>query len=206
MHNPCLSGGTLEIFLEPELPAPLLVVVGDTPIARALRALAAPLGYTAMSFEGDEIPEGTSAVVVATHGRDEEVALTAALQADVAYVGLVASRKRGDSVVGALGVCCSMKSRVHTPAGLDIGARTPEEVALSILAEIVANRPRPSLRPVEGLDGPASTATAIDPVCGMTVATVESSLHLDHDDGRVWFCGSGCLRAFAADASAYPVS
>ena len=199
VHNPCLSGGTLEIFLEPALPAPSVVVVGDTPIAAALRALAGPSATRSLV---DINRPGVSAVVVASHGRDEEEALTGALRAGVPYVGLVASRKRGESVLASLDVCGSIKGRVHTPAGLDIGARSPEEVALSILAEIVSLRPRPSGRPVGSTDGPPPT-TAVDPVCGMSVATVESSLHLDHDGTRHWFCGSGCLRAFAADPAPY---
>ena len=106
-----------------------------------------------------------------------------------------------------LDLCPSMKAAVHTPAGLDLGARTPQEIALSILAEIVATRPRPSGRSLASGEAavgePASPQEATDPVCGMTVAMVESSLHLDHDGERIWFCGSGCLRAFAADPSAY---
>jgi xanthine dehydrogenase accessory factor len=99
-----------------------------------------------------------------------------------------------------------MKSRVHTPAGFDIGARTPEEVALSILAEIISCRPRLSGREIEeGGQVAPMTAQSIDPVCGMTVAEVETSLHLDHEGGLAWFCGSGCLRAFAADPAAYTV-
>lgn len=206
VHNPCLSGGTLEIFLEPVVPAPLVVVVGDAPIARALVALGGPLGYDVQHHAGT-IPPDASAVVVASHGRDEEDALAAALRAKVPYVGLVASRKRGEAVVASLDVCGSMKATVHTPAGLDLGARSPAEIALSILAEIVASRPRPSGRPIsgenQGSDAPAAPGTAIDPVCGMSVAMVDSSLHLDHDGTRVWFCGSGCLRAFADDPGAY---
>jgi xanthine dehydrogenase accessory factor len=201
VHNPCLSGGTLEIFLEPVIPAPLVVVAGDTPIARALLALVGPLGHAGVSY-GGALPSDTAAVVIASHGRDEEGVLVDALRADVPYVGLVASRKRGEAVLGAIDVCASMKARVHTPAGLDIGARTAEEVALSILAEIISTRPRQSGRPVsEGT--PTSTDSAIDPVCGMSVAMVDASLHLDHDGHRYWFCGSGCLRAFAADPHAY---
>jgi xanthine dehydrogenase accessory factor len=131
VSNPCLSGGALEIFLEPHLPAPRMGVVGETPIATAVRSLAAALGY--------EVGEdGDAALVVASHGRDEEAALARALQAGVPYVGLVASRRRGAAVLESLDV--ADRDRVHTPAGLDIGARTPEEIALSILAEIVSLR------------------------------------------------------------------
>jgi xanthine dehydrogenase accessory factor len=213
VHNPCLSGGALEIFLEPVTPAPLVAVVGESPIAHALAAIGERLGYTMVTWDG-EVPDGAAAVVVASHGRDEEAALAAALRAGVGYVGLVASRKRGEAVVGSLDVCASMKARVHTPAGIDIGARTAEEIALSILADVVASRPRPSGR-TPGADsshdavheqheaGAAASPTALDPVCGMTVAAVDASLHLDHDGRRWWFCGSGCLRAFAASPDAY---
>lgn len=247
VHTPCLSGGTLEIFLEPVVPAPLLLVHGDSPIAHALTRLGEQLGYqatapvTADTAPG-ELPEPdlslvpeAAAVVCASHGRDEVPVLVAALEAGVPYVGLVTSRKRGEGVVASLEVDGAARGRVHTPAGMDIGARTPEEVALSILAEIVAERRRTSDRPVRehhehahphehtddhtdehhgqvahGADHPRTTlplverpSTAIDPVCGMKVATVESSLHLDHEGVRHWFCGTGCLRAFAADPDAY---
>jgi xanthine dehydrogenase accessory factor len=139
VHNPCISGGALEIFLEPRVPAPRVHVVGDTPIALALGELARCLGFDVA--DGDPSPED-AAVVVASHGRDEERALTAAVDAGVPYIGLVASRKRGEAVVTALGI-----EGVHTPAGLDIGARTPEEIALSILAEIVAVRRRQIVPP-----------------------------------------------------------
>ena len=209
-HNPCLSGGTLEIFLEPQRPPPLVVVYGDSPIANAIGAVGAALGYEIV--RGADIPQlpGTaqtpddaSAVVIASHGRDEAVVLAAALSAGVDYVGLVASPKRGAAVVADLDADEESKARIVTPAGLDIGASTPEEVALSILADIVARRPRPSARSIGDRAAQSSQATAADPVCGMTVAAADASLHLDHDDRRYYFCGTGCLRAFAAEPDRY---
>jgi xanthine dehydrogenase accessory factor len=201
VHNPCLSGGTLEIFLQPIRPAPYVAVVGDTPVAQALLALGGPLGYEVVAYS-EALPVDAVALVVASHGRDEVEPLAEALRANVPYVGLVASRKRGEAVVGALDICGSMKARVVTPAGLDIGARTPQEIALSILADIVARQPRPTGRPVTETAG-SSIATATDPVCQMSVAAIESSLHLDHDSSRYYFCGSGCLRAFSASPASY---
>ena len=200
-YNPCLSGGALEIFLEPVIPAPLVAVHGDTPIARALVALGGPLGYHAVPWDPEQGAKA-AAVVVASHGREEQRVLEAALAAGVPYVGLVASRKRGEAVVASLYTDDATRGRVRTPAGLDIGARTPEEVALSILAEIVAARPRPTGR-VLSPEEESSPEPATDPVCGMTVERGATSLHLDHEGARHWFCGTGCLRAFADDPAAY---
>jgi xanthine dehydrogenase accessory factor len=200
-HNPCLSGGTLEIFLQPQRPAPLVAVHGDSPIAEAVASIGAAVGYEIVRRA--DVPADASAVIVASHGRDEAGVLTAALNAGVDYVGLVASPKRGAAVVADLDVEADVKARVVTPAGLDIGARTPQEVAVSILADIVARRPRLTARPVTESVGEASPATATDPVCGMTVLAAEASLHLDHDGQRRYFCGTGCLRAFAAEPARY---
>jgi len=209
VHNPCLSGGTLEIFLEPRRPPPLVVVEGDTPIARALLAIGRPLGYELVRHSGS-LPDDVAAVVVASHGRDEADLLRAAVAAQVPYIGLVASPKRGSAVVASLDLEDQPVSAIHTPAGLDIGARTPEEIALSILADIVARRPRPTGRTAlldassGAVVGHAPVASeASDLVCGMTVAAVDSSLHLVHDGTRFYFCGSGCLRAFAADPGGF---
>jgi xanthine dehydrogenase accessory factor len=128
---------------EPE-PAdpPRVVVHGNTPIARAILSLAVALGYHAETYDADGL-DGAVAVVTASHGGpDEEAVLRAALASNVPYVGLVAKRSRGEAVVAGLGLDGEAADRVHTPAGLDIGARTPEEVALAILAEVVASRPR----------------------------------------------------------------
>jgi xanthine dehydrogenase accessory factor len=123
---------------------PLVVVHGDTPIARAVLSVGAALGYRTVAFEGEGTRlEGAAAVVTATHGAPtEEAVLRAALAAGVPYIGLVASRSRGAAVVARLALDAAAADRIHTPAGLDIGARTPEEVALAILAEMVSIRPR----------------------------------------------------------------
>jgi len=150
-HNPCHSGGALEIFLDPSLPPPRVIVVGDAPVAQALRELAPHVG-----LEAAEGPPGADdlALVVASHGRDEEPALAAALTEGVPYVGLVASERRGAMVRDSLDVPDELRERLRTPVGLAIGARTPAEIALSILAEIVQERraglPRATPAPVSG--------------------------------------------------------
>jgi xanthine dehydrogenase accessory factor len=183
------------------VPAPLVVVVGETPIAEALVELGRPLGFAVERGSADDVAlDGAEALVVASHGRGEEPALAAALRSGVPYVGLIASRLRGAAVLASLDLSEEMTGRVHTPAGLDIGARTAAEIALSVLAEIVAER-----RSHPGAEEPVAVerATAVDPVCGMTVAAVDATLHADVEGVRTWFCGEGCRRAFLADPAAY---
>jgi xanthine dehydrogenase accessory factor len=205
VHNPCLSGGALEIFLEPSLPPALGVVHGDAPIARALRELAGWLGFEARAWDGDAPPDA-AAVVVASHGGSEHAVIEAALRAGVPYIGLIASPRRGQAVFGALGLAPEDRARVRTPAGIDIGARTPQEVALAVLAEIVSVRPRPLRHPgvaPQPLPDAHDAQVATDPVCGMSVAAVSSSRHVDHNGVRSWFCGSGCQDAFRANPGAF---
>jgi xanthine dehydrogenase accessory factor len=144
VRNHCLSGGALEIFLEPRLPAPRIAVVGETPIGFALAGLGERLGYdVVLSAGAPEETDGDVALVVASHGRGEEDALTSALAGGVPYVGLVASPRRGAAVIEELrsgGVPDDRLARLRTPAGLNLGGSTPEEIALSILAEIVQSR------------------------------------------------------------------
>ena len=148
VRNHCLSGGALEIFLEPVLPAPRVLVAGDSPIVAALRALGADVGLEIVAAHDikDGVLEPSAddlAVVVAAHGGDEVATLRAGLEAGVRYVGLVASRKRGAAVIAELraeGVADELVERLETPAGLALGARTSAEVALSIVARIVEVR------------------------------------------------------------------
>src|SRR6516162_2330289 len=166
--NPCLSGGSLEIFLTPQLPAPLIRVYGATPIADALIDLCRVLGYDAQGNVGGDIDlSDTNAVVIASHGGPEAEIIRAALDSGVGYIGVVASKVRGASILDELELSDAERARIHTPVGLPIGAKTPAEIAVSIAAELIAAVRDGSLthgsvpadsRPVE----------AVDPVCGMT--------------------------------------
>ena len=195
VQNPCLSGGAIEIFLEPVLPAPRVLVAGSSPIVAGLRALGPELGLeivAAQDIEDGVLAPGPGdlALVVAAHGQDEIAVLRAALENRLPYIGLVASRKRGAAVLDELrseGVADDLLEAIETPAGLDIGARTPPEIALSILARIVAVR--------RSRQAPAP-ASAVDPVCGMTVAVTADTPSLEHDGETVYFCCAGCRKKF----------
>jgi xanthine dehydrogenase accessory factor len=140
VSNPCLSGGTLDLFLEAVIPPALIQVYGDGPIARALTDVGTAAGYDLRPTADLDAPvlKDAAALVIATHGHNEEAILGAALETEIPYIGLIASRKRGSAVTASI----EGADRVHTPAGLDIGARTAPEIALSLLAEILSLRPR----------------------------------------------------------------
>ncbi|MCB5273356.1 putative xanthine dehydrogenase subunit A [Arthrobacter sp. SO5] len=209
VSNPCLSGGAIEIFLQPRVPAPRVLVVGTTPVAQALETLGSGVGLAVELTDGESaVPRADdAALIVASHGKAEETALEAGLRAGVPYVALVASVARGAAVLDSLEVDAALRSRVFTPAGLQLGARTPGEIALSILAQLIQERatsrhhaapPVPAASPAE--------ATAIDPVCGMAVAAVDTSLHLVHDGATVYFCSPGCRAGFRKDPERYALT
>lgn len=192
----CASEGAVEILVEPQLPAPLLAIVGESPAAETLARLATGIDWRVT--RGPD--EDADAVVVATMGRGDEEAVAAALAGPAGYVGLVASSKRADAVAATLraaGVEEDALARLRSPAGLDLGPIRQEEVAVAILAELVAWRHArtPSAPP---------PAEAVDPVCGMTVslATAETVVH----EGTTYaFCCAGCRARFAADPARYAV-
>ena len=193
--NPCLSGGALELFLEPRLPPERLAVAGESPVARALVELAAPLGFRARL--GAVAEPGDFAAVVASLGHDDEGALRRAIEAECEYVGLVASKTRGAAVLDELrrqGVPEASLARVRTPAGLEIGARTHAEIALAILAELVAVRRTPAVPLVAPVV--RRPREVVDPVCGMTVVVGPGT----PTAGDVAFCCEGCRDRWLARA------
>jgi xanthine dehydrogenase accessory factor len=211
VRNPCLSGGAIEVFLEPSLPAPRLLAAGDSPIVAALVQVGPTAGFEVVTSAGRRDPLLPAAddfgLIVAAHGRDELQVLRAGLEAGLAYVGLVASPKRGASVLDELrqdGVEQSLLDRVDTPAGIEIGAATPGEIAVAILARCVEVRrlADPATMDAARMAASASVATvpvtAVDPICGMTVVVSAQTPSAERDGETFYFCCDGCQRSFVA--------
>jgi xanthine dehydrogenase accessory factor len=201
--NPCHSGGALEIFLQPVLPHPVLRLVGDTPISRAVAKLAGVLEFEVDT--GSDDWAGATAVVVAGLGRGEQTAIRSALDAGVGFIALVASHIRGAVVLDEVKVTDIERRRIHTPAGLEIGARTPPEIALSILGQIVQAIRTEGLaapaRPDQPAQRPDLAVEAIDPVCGMTVVVGPDTPHAVVAGQDFWFCRPGCRDAYLKQAA-----
>src|SRR5215469_11721898 len=211
----CSSEGALEVYIEPVVPVPHLVVVGRSPMASTLADLARNLGWRAELVDGPHFTSGDaderSMIVVASQGQDDEGLLERAIAARPAYIGLVGSRKRGAAVLGYLadrGVPQDQLERVRVPAGLDLGSTTHREIAVAILAELVQLRAAGAL-PGTGFNGAhgqtpvPQTDDAIDLVCGMTVAVRPESIQLEHRGATYYFCGAGCRQAFEREPSTY---
>jgi xanthine dehydrogenase accessory factor len=221
----CHSGGTVEIYLEPMLPRPRMLLFGLSPVVRALSQLGQAMGWAvdvcdpgaeALALPGSErrfqslaapelraYPPGTVSAVVATMGENDEDAVQAALEARPAYLGVVASRKRFAvlrETLLARGIAAEQLGLIRSPAGLDLGARLPEEVALSILAEVVKERRSvKAAGPVQLVPAPPPEPEALDPICGMTVV-IATARHKGQWGGRDWyFCNARCKDKFLAD-------
>jgi len=225
----CFSGGTLEIYIEPQLPLPRLMVIGNLPVAQALVQLGKAMNYRVIAVDPDNEGAGMDQadeilteleeisnkispltyVVVASHGQYDELALEYALRSRAAYVALVASKTRTASGLEYLqvqGLTGDELGRLKYPAGLDIQARRGDEIALSIMAEIVQQRRTAEALDVEALFAattPPEPAQAIDPVCGMAVQ-IDGTEHLTEYNGQTfYFCCEGCKTAFEDDPEQY---
>ena len=212
----------MEIYLEPSLPAPQVVVIGRSPAVDAIAAVAVAIGWDAVIIDdggqpddhehpdlvrtsldmGDLTVDQATAVVVATQGHYDDIALSAALGTDAGYIGLVASAKRAEAMRDYLrsqGYGDSDLVRIHAPAGMDLGRIPNREIAAAVMADLVARR-------AEGhLAGESETALqdrpveAVDPVCGMSVLVASARHHTVHDGADYYFCAPGCLQRFEAD-------
>ena len=232
----CISGGTLEIYIEPQLAQPHLVVIGHLATAEALVNLGKDLGwrvslmgldvsrerfpnadraYNELDFSQLAITKNTN-VVVASHGNYDEDMLVAALQSEAPYVALIASKKRATAILQYLNeanLTQEQIARLKYPAGLDFGAVTPEEIALSILAEIIQRRRHSeapnslaATTPGSALELPMaqpSMLEAIDLVCGMTVEIATAHFVSEYNGQTYYFCAAGCKRSFDKEPGKY---
>jgi len=216
----CDSGGTVEIYVEPVLPVARLLLFGSSPAVRVLARIGHAMGYRVEVVEPDAdkasfpeaervsqtiapeaVPRGAY-VLVATMGERDLEAIEAVAGRAPAYLGVIASAKRFAQLRDALlarGVSRETLARIAAPAGLDIGARSPEEIAVSIMAQIVERRRRPAADAPE-IPAPAQAPReAIDPVCGMSV-TVAGARHTAEVNGvKYYFCCAGCRTKFLAE-------
>ncbi|MFZ1024482.1 MAG: NTP transferase domain-containing protein [Thermoplasmata archaeon] len=221
----CQSGGTVEIFIEPQVPKPNLLIVGDSPVASSLAAMGPLLGYrvtlAAPGANASDLPDvdqlvseldeiaahslpGTYAIV-ASMGKYDESALGQILRASVAFVGLVASRKRATGVFATLresGVPADLIAKIRCPVGVDIAASTPEEIALSILAELT--QVRRTTPPMTSAPSSPTVAPdrAVDPVCHMEVER-STPLTAVHAGTTYYFCAESCRRQFLGSPTQY---
>jgi len=216
----CQSEGALEVYVEPVLPSPHLVVIGRSPAVDAVAGMAEVLGWRTVVVDdgGGDVPgvvtsldleaagvTDRSMIVVATQGHYDEDALQRALATPAAYIGLVASRKRAESVLGYLrdrGTSDADLARVRAPAGLDLGRVPNQQIAVAILAELV------QLLAAGELAGVTPTTVEapheeIDSVCGMTVDVATARYRTTYEGRTVYFCSAGCLDRFTADPAAF---
>ena len=222
----CHSGGTLEVYIEPVLPKPHILILGRSPVGRTLTKLAKTVNYT-VTVAGSGVDQAgypdadgikpdlnlsgltvgpRTFIVVSTQGEQDEEALELALRTDASYIAFVASKTKASKVIQFLnerGIDKARLDQVRAPAGLDIQARSQEEIAVSILAEIIQLSRSQMPENPEAARGPEKTAEAKDPICGMTV-DIARAKHKSEFEGRsYYFCCAGCKQAFDKQPQRY---
>ena len=242
MEMTCFSGGTLEIYIEPQRPRPRLMIIGNLPVAQALAHLGKAMNYHVIAVDPDHKGAGMAHadqliteldqiahhitpftyLVIATHGNYDETALSYALKTKAPYIGLIASKRRATAVRDYLDLQGFDENDLlafKAPAGLNIQARRGDEIALSIMAEIVQKRRNAELLDIELLRGanlqpqakPSPQAkkeeqaeTAVDPICQMTV-TIATAKHVyEYEGENYYFCCGGCLTKFVKQKQSVP--
>jgi xanthine dehydrogenase accessory factor len=224
----CESGGTLDIFIEAVTARPTLLVIGQSPVAQALCSIAPRVGFSVtvafpdadrqvfpeadrieQSLDNLRIPADVAAyVVVATQGRRDEEGLEAALASGATYVAFVASARKAATLKQYLkerGHAPARVDAIVAPAGVDIGAVTPEEIALSVLGGVVQARRASAagVKPAAPTATASPAAEAIDPVCGMTVSTRGAEYQSEYNGKKYYFCCAHCQHSFEKDPQKY---
>ena len=211
----CASEGTADLYVEPFLPRPTLIVAGDSPVAATLAAIAPPLGFRLLTMDATtmltpgEVPyPQDSWMVVATFGEFDEDAVEAGIRLGLPYVGLVASARRAGQVLSGLrerGLEEAELAVVRSPAGLQLGTNGQEGISLSVMAEISSLRAesRPSFSGAQEQESTGEPDEAVDPVCGMAVEVATARHVVEHGGTRYYFCSSGCKRAFEQEPEKY---
>jgi len=206
----CQSDGALQIYIEPVQAIPHLVVIGRSPMANTLCELARDLDWAVDLVDGPDfstaLVDARAIVVVATQGHGDEEVVEQAIAGHPVYLGVVASKRRGEALLGYLagrGIAQDVIDRVRVPVGLDLGHTSHREVAVSVLAELVQLRAAGALVPQHATVVAAAPAEAIDPVCGMTVAIEGNGRCFDHEGTVYYFCCPGCRTAFMNDPASY---
>jgi xanthine dehydrogenase accessory factor len=216
----CHSGGALDIYIEPILPKPLIVILGRSPVAQALARLGKAIHYQISVLASDadpaQFPDADrlyadidlrevkitrdTFIVVSTQGVGDEEALRRAAQTHADHVAFVASKAKAQKVLNYLrdtGVSSERLSRVRAPAGINIGAESPEEIAVSILAEIIQMRAARGKQAAEASESAASVSNeSNDPVCGMQVNVNTAEFKSELQGSSVYFCSAACKQAF----------
>lgn len=216
----CASGGALDIYMEPHLRKPQLLLIGDSPVIIALQQLAPVLDFAVTQVDDTHLSEASiderTFVVIATHGQYDENVLERTLVSSAAYIGMVSSSRRAEACRAYLrevGLSEQQIARLHAPAGLDIGARTPAEIAASILVQLIHLRRRPSTESSIHADEASAQAdaepvatTAIDPVCGMSVEIAGARHTSVYAGNTFYFCCPACKRQFEREPERFLVA
>ena len=227
----CQSGGEVEVYIEPVLPKPKILIFGKSHIAMAIVKLAKAMDYKVdvvmhevdkhvfpeaddhhdLSNYQDDQFDKSSYSIVCTQGEGDVAALKKAIDLNGAYLAFVSSRKKANSIykeLRELGITFDQLKKIKTPAGLDIKAKVPEEVAISILAEIVQHFREPQ-ETESAVDQKVSEVAIpsdefyINPVCQIPVQKNTAKHVLEHKGDKVYFCCDGCKVSFEADPYKY---
>ena len=222
----CLSGGSVDLYIEPIPTKPNIIIFGRSHIGMALARICQSLDYPTsvvadkidandfpnidITFEFDqydlEMANDKSYVVVCTQGNGDEIALDLALKGKYQYISLVSSRRKANGLfrqMKAMGYTFEELKKIKTPAGMDIHAKLPEEVAISILAEIIAHYRAPQLEQTEDLTAMQSDEYYINPVCNIPIQKSTAKHIIEYNGEKVYFCCDGCKVSFEKEPEKY---